>query len=325
MNFLRSFQTKDHFQTEIVADQDSPSNYFDKHELQEYEESARKAAEMELILGKALAVHQRDTGSIHKMERYGEHSAIEVGKRIASMHSRDEMSAANARLGRANSFDSGTSSTASLPTFVRVQSGDSVLKPQNSWDEELKKYDSDDQSLSNLPPGRDWSKLRREFDEQSRFTHEKGDLVFGKRSRSIGKRALGFGKKILGDSSNRPASTYKIKARSKSNRSVQKGYAMDYDVEVALNEKKHFWEGRPSILKAALARKETSGTKQKAKETPQKDQEDASVAERGTRITVVEGYYVADDEDPVETQEKHGTELHQIFGGACSPALCTKK
>ena len=92
MNFLRSFQAKDHFQSEVVGEQD----YFDKRELQVYEESVKKAAEMELILGNALALHQRDTGSIHKMERYGEHSAIEVGKRIGSMHSRADMTASGA-------------------------------------------------------------------------------------------------------------------------------------------------------------------------------------------------------------------------------------
>ena len=360
MNFLRSLQTKDQFQTEVVVEDDR--SYFDKHELQEYEESTKKAAEMELILGNALALHQRDTGSVHKMERYGEHSAIEVGKRIASMHSRDEMSISNAHLGRAKSFDSRTSSfgsTASLPHFVRVQKGDSVLKQQNSWDEELKKYDSDD-SLGDLPPGRDWSKLRREFDEQSKLSYQEGYLRLGKRGPSIGKRALGLGKKkdtsdeqsrltyeegdllngkrnqsigklleirkkILRDASNRPSTTYKIKgARTSKNRSVQRGYAMDYDVEVALNEKKNIWDSK--VLQAALARREKLKNKKlEAEQTRRKEEQEALEADRGTRITVVEGYYVADDEEPVDTQEKPGTELHQIFGGACNPGLCTKK
>ena len=254
MNFLR--RTKEQFKTEIVGEKDDGSRYFDGDDLSEYEHSTKKAAEMELILGNALAVHERDNGSIHSLERYGSHSAIEVGRRIATMQSKDDW---DSQLGKADSFglDSRTSSigsVASLPTFVKVQRGDSVLSAQRSWDEE--QYDA--RSLVDSVPkatGRSWNKLRREVYEESRATYNEEDNIEPKRSQSIGRKALGFGKKILRDTSNRSSNGYGVKQHSESE-PIRRSFAKDYNVEVSLKNKKKFWERQPSLIKAALAKKE---------------------------------------------------------------------
>eukprot|EP00533_Pseudo-nitzschia_delicatissima_P016069 CAMPEP_0197280058 /NCGR_PEP_ID=MMETSP1432-20130617/20979_1 /TAXON_ID=44447 /ORGANISM="Pseudo-nitzschia delicatissima, Strain UNC1205" /LENGTH=322 /DNA_ID=CAMNT_0042746683 /DNA_START=66 /DNA_END=1034 /DNA_ORIENTATION=- len=242
MNFLRSFQ-KDQNKTKIVGENDDGSRYFDGDELSEYENSIKKAAEMEIILGNALAMHERDNGSIHSLERYGSYQAIEMGQRIATMNSREELAASHTDSYDFGSRTSSLGSAASLPTFVRVQREDSMLLRQKSWDEE--KYE-EPQNLEavKLTSTRTWSKLRREFDEESRAKYDVDGEEGPRCTQAIENKARDL-KKVLRDSSNRG---HGLKQR-KPSESIRRGFARDYDVEVTLKNKKNFWERQPSILK----------------------------------------------------------------------------
>lgn len=263
MNFLRSFQSKDDkYKAQVVAERDDSSRYFDGDDYSDFEDSCKKAAEMEIILGNALAMHARDNGSIHSLERYGEHSAIEVGRRIGTMHSREEMAASHTDSYDFGSRTSSLGSAASLPTFVRVQREDSMLLRQRSWDEE--KHE-EPQAPYDLPKTstRTWSKLRREFDEESRAKHEENGEAGPRCTQAIETRAKEL-TKILRDTSNR-SSGYGLKQRRPSE-SIQRGVAKDYDVEVTLKSKKKIWERQPSLLKKLKRKKDRSAPEDETKQ-----------------------------------------------------------
>ena len=297
MNFLRSFQTKEQYKASVVAENDGGS-YSDGDEFSDYENSSKTAVEMENILGHALALTERSNGSIHSLERSGLNSAIEIGRRIGSMHSREEMGIPNAHLSRSDSFSnlsrsSSLGSVESLPTFVRVEREDSLFVSQPAWENFIDHEEKEDEQ-ANRPKtsNRSWNKLRREVYEETKGASQYEDEISPQRTRSIGRRALGFPKKMLRDSRNiLRGDTLEKRNRSdpnNKNEEIRKGYAKDYDVEVTLQTKKTFWERTPSLKSfgkgkksavAALSRSKRgrNNGKNRDKSSKQGDQVDMDV------------------------------------------------
>ena len=312
MNFLRSFQSKEqHPKAKIVSDKDEDSNYSYGYgdEFLDYDSPSKRATEMENILGNALALTERSNGSIHSLGRTGTNSAIEIGRRIGSMHSREEMSILGGDdLSHTDSFSnlsrsSSLGSTASLPTFVRVE-GHSVpgILSQKSWDDTISgrhEETEDDQIPRSGTSGRSWNKLRREVYEESKGTslYEGDDL---RRSRSIGRRALGFSKKILRDSRNIAlGDAVTRRNRSEKNPNIRKGYAKDYDVEVTLQNKKTFWDMTPSMTSFGKGKKSVSAALSRSRRgrnngktinnslgTPKTYVDDSSLVEKNSNVVV---------------------------------------
>jgi hypothetical protein len=263
MNFFRSAPTQDYTKkVEIIGERDDVSSYSYGDEFSECENPSKKAAEMENILGNALAMTERSTGSLHSLTRSG---TIDLGRRIATMNSREEMGGiSDAHLTNNDSFNyisrtSSLGSVVSLPTFVKVERGDQVIFSQQSWDnymmsddyneekdEEQQNYNVSKTEAQETPkPHRSWNKLRREVNEESRAKYEEEENIgIGRRStQSIGKKVIGLRKKI-------DALVENVRSeRSDKNTRNSKGCAKDYDVEVSLHDRKFFWDRQPSIIK----------------------------------------------------------------------------
>jgi hypothetical protein len=225
----------------------------------EDEGTSERATEMENILGNALAMTERSNGSIHSLQRSGTNSAMEIGRRIARTHSRENMAISSAHMTNNDSFSyisrtSSFDSTQSLPSFVKVDRQNSFIRPQRSWDNYMDNDDGQHSGYSsssqrslvnsyNAPrtdgPHRSWNKLRREFEE-----HEGNG---NRRTRSLGRKASALRKKLLGDSHSNKSSSETRKKRSSSRYSNNqnpkggRGYAKDYDVEVSLDSRKKLW------------------------------------------------------------------------------------
>ena len=169
MNIFRSFRTaekNDRFEARIIAEKDDDSNYPYRNEYEcdddDDEDPAKKAEEMEKILGNALTLTERNNGSILSLQRSGANSAIEMGRRIASLRSPEEMVASDAHLNNNDTFNyisrsSSLQSVASLPTFIKVERGHSVILAQRSWDvimsEDRRKEEEQQQNNNSVHTG----------------------------------------------------------------------------------------------------------------------------------------------------------------------------
>jgi len=294
MNLFRPIQTAENkklFKAEIIAEKDDGSNYPEGDEFSEYENSSKKAAEMETILGNALAMTERSNGSIHSLQRSGTNSAIEIGRRIATMYSRENMAISDAHLENNDSFSyisrtSSLGSVVSLPTFVKVDREDPIIFAQQSWDNTTSdNHEFKDEQKSSVNTGyesashrsflnntnapeseaskpkvlnRSWNKLRREVDGEARAMAKEGDEmdITPRRIQSIGSKVLGFRKKVEKFISSDP---------NNKNTRIREGYAKDYDVEVSLRNRKKKWVSYPSIIKGGKSKKAASTTAFKSK------------------------------------------------------------
>lgn len=304
MNLFRSIRTNEekeyNIKAEIIAEDDDGLNCLYGDEISEYEESSRKAMEMENILGNALAMTERSNGSIHSLQRSGTNSAIEIGRRIASLHSREKMSISDVHLEDDDSFSyisrtSSLGSALSLPTFVKVDGEDSRILTQQSWDNTMsdcneendaskksflktcyeslshRKFLKNTNTLDTAEPkpkisNRSWNKLRREVYEESRAITKCDEEDFvPRRTQSIGKIAFGFRKKILGDSRDKSSCGSPLEKRNstdpKNKNTRSRGvYAKDYDVEVSLEDRKNIWNKLPSKVRGGKDNKKSSTT-----------------------------------------------------------------
>jgi len=283
----RSSRSKENFRTEIVAEGDDGSSYryYYGDEFSEDENPSKQAVEMENILGNALALTERSNGSIHSLQRSGTNSAVEIGRRIASIHSRENMAISDAHLVNNDSFSyisrtSSFDSSASLPTFVKIaREGDPDIVRQHSWDNMMSNdyEEKDDEQNSSGNAGyyntnnlesalrpktsnRSWNKLRREVDQESGVINIEGEENLQQRVPSLGKRASDFRKKIIRDFRNKSNHDEQIKNhsinRNQGGMEQRKGIAKDYDVEVTLeNRKKSFWDRHPAIVRGVSMKK----------------------------------------------------------------------
>ena len=88
---------------EIIAENANGSDYPYSDDFSEFDEDhSKKAMEMENILGNALAMTERSNGSIHSLHRSGTNSAMEIGRRIGSLHSREDLATSEAATRRRN-------------------------------------------------------------------------------------------------------------------------------------------------------------------------------------------------------------------------------
>mmetsp|Transcript_6623 Transcript_6623/g.14344 ORF Transcript_6623/g.14344 Transcript_6623/m.14344 type:complete len:418 (+) Transcript_6623:130-1383(+) len=290
MNLFRSVRTseeKEPFEAEIVdGDDDSCYAFSDGSYDSENEDPFKKAVELENILGNALAMAERSNGSIHSLSRNGTNSAIEVGRRIASKHSLEEIAASNGlqfdndnNVNDAHSYVSRTSSlgsVASLPTFVRVNDEEPIIYPKRSWDVPVSEYREDEhslnteiesksprsvmggnfsvtpQTLASTPQTiskRSWNKLRREVDEEKWSKKPQDEGIAATRTMSMGRNGFGFRKKGLQDSSKKSAKKISNDTNGINRTSSDiESYAKDYDVEVSLqhNNSKQGFWGKNS-------------------------------------------------------------------------------
>jgi len=302
MNIFRSIRTvekKKLVKAEIIEEKDNGTNYPYSDDFCEFDENhSKKAVEMENILGNALAMTESSNGSIHSLQRSGTNSAIEIGRRIGSLHSRENL-ASEAHLSNNDSFSyisrtSSLGSAASLPTFVKAEKGDPMIFSQKSLEnmmfDDTEEINDEENSSQNVGydntnhrktsnstnatkteapiPNRSWNKLRREVNEEARATTKRGkeENATFRRTQSFGRMAFRIPKKLLRESRNRLCSDNLEKCINSHSREKdikdRKGYAKDYDVEVSLQTKKNGWDGHLSVMRGK-GRKTASSTASK--------------------------------------------------------------
>mmetsp|Transcript_15972 Transcript_15972/g.36989 ORF Transcript_15972/g.36989 Transcript_15972/m.36989 type:complete len:405 (+) Transcript_15972:117-1331(+) len=304
MNIFRSTRTaekKNFVKAEIIAEKDDSLIYQYDDDFSEFnEDHSKKAREMEIILGNALAMTESNNGSIRSLQRSGTNSAIEIGRRIGSLHSRENLANSEAHLSNndSSSYISRTSSfgsAVSLPTFVKADKADSMIFAQQSLENMMFDHNdknNDENSCQNTGsdhmshkrtsnntditttdapmPNRSWSKLRREVNEEARATttREKEESPTFRRTQSIGRIALRFPKKTFRVSRKKSSSDTRQNRsssdRSKEDNKGRKGYAKDYDVEVSLQTQKKVWDRHLPIMRGGKGKKTISSTSSKS-------------------------------------------------------------
>uniref|UniRef100_A0A7S4AQM6 Uncharacterized protein n=1 Tax=Pseudo-nitzschia australis TaxID=44445 RepID=A0A7S4AQM6_9STRA len=226
----RKAEKNDPVQQTIIGDQDDESNY-------PYEDELNAAAEMDKILGKAVTITEENNGSIISLQRSG---TFEMGRRIASMGSKEELSVSDshAPLENTESFSyasrsSSLQSTASLPSFLKVEKEDPVTMARKSWDTLMREEeqnllvsnngfefatsadantnDDSNATAGTAAPGptvslkaRSWSKLRQEIDGEANSmrtpTSSGKENTTLSRSISLGRMGFSLRKRNLKDS-----------------------------------------------------------------------------------------------------------------------------
>lgn len=169
------------YQTRILdSREDSDHEYFNDYAADLDVSATAKAKETEYILSNAVDLAERNTGSILCFQNVSsKSSALQLGRRVSSIRSVEEMAFAHNLEERASlssvggSLDGGRS----LPTFIRVEKGSGQpISAQKSWES---MWSSDDDGADH-PPGahrsapvgnkapvtRSWSKLRNLLDRE---------------------------------------------------------------------------------------------------------------------------------------------------------------
>jgi hypothetical protein len=144
-----------------------------------------KAQEFETSLGQAISMAERDSGSLLALQHMNRMNVIEMGRRISSLRSMQEAPAPYGEeddlkyvqnLASARSFHT----TASLPTFLKVEKGNPAILTQKSWESIDYCTDTEESDMGDeegIVPGvpsptpartRSWNKLRQTLDKEER-------------------------------------------------------------------------------------------------------------------------------------------------------------
>ena len=310
MNFFRLGQVK----VKIIGDREedisSDNSYGD--EFSEYDEDpSQKAAEMENILGNALAVTER-TGSLRSLTRSG---TIDLGRRIATMNSKENEagSISDAHLTNNDTFNHVTRSSSyasldSLPTFVKVEKEDRLMMSYDS-------SEKDEEREREAPiPRRSWTKLRQEVNEELRAKGEEDKTIDIRRrsTQSIGKSVVRLRKKI-------DSLVENVKERTDKNNRNSKGCAKDYDVEVSLQDKKFFWDRQSSIIKR---RGKTSKSKRRNRNINQEKENSRNANADAEENSVVEETSIVERNSDVVIKSHETMHTGNVLFEALEVACC---
>lgn len=217
-----------------------------------------KAHQMESVLGNAITMAERNSGSLLCLQQMTEMNAIELGRRISTFQSmkgyQEETKEEIPDLSKMATLTSSHSfqSAASLPTFLKVERGDPAILTQKSWDT-ISRTDSESEeeredgtnkkskAVPITPPrSRSWNKLRKTLSKEEHSA---------RKEQQKSKRA------VAGRTS--PGRLSNLFSRKKSeNQSASQSFAKDRDVEVSLqSEKQRGWGTR---LRRRSSKKEPS-------------------------------------------------------------------
>ncbi|KAG7356342.1 hypothetical protein IV203_001028 [Nitzschia inconspicua] len=204
-----------------------------------------KAQQMENVLGDAISLAERNSGSIICLQKLTAMNAVEFGRRISTFRSmkefeetkEEDMSTPHdlthwASLASSRSMQR----TASLPTFLKVERGDPAILTQKSW-ETISRTDSESEDDENekttsaavpVTPSRSWNKLRKTLSREER------NAVKSRKKESN-----------VGLSLTTRASPFRLFSRKNTEPEGPQSFAKNSDVEVSLqSEKKRGWGHR---------------------------------------------------------------------------------
>ncbi|MGK3737580.1 MAG: hypothetical protein ACI8RD_004841 [Bacillariaceae sp.] len=271
MRFFKQLpsQKENHFKARIIDKDEEEFIHSDYPYDDKYDNEDRKVDEVENTLFDALTTVERSNGSLLCLQKFGTNSAVEMGRRISSLRSPEEMGVSgDVKLNDSETLSSASRSSSlhsarSMPTFIKVERGNTSLA-QKSWDAITSDSLEDDKRTTNtgcnsssanvneFPTSRrrSWTKLRREVKDK--------DIRFKENARIPLVRRFGsrIKKKNSPDSLNSnklPNSSFKEQRNNRSegtNSTCSRGdvsnnknnyslnYAKDYAVEVSLQDRK---------------------------------------------------------------------------------------
>jgi hypothetical protein len=278
MKFFKQLpsQKENRFKARII-DKDEEEFHSDYPYGDTYDNEDRRADAIENTLFDALTTVERSNGSLLSLQQYGTNSAVEMGRRISSLRSPKEMGVSgdvklnDSETLRSASRSSSLHSAKSMPTFIKVERGNTFLA-QKSWDAIMSDSLEDDKRMTNtsrtsrsanvneFPTSRrrSWTKLRREVnDKDTRFKENARIPLVGRFVSRIKKKnsldSLNSNKlpnsSFKGQRNNRGEGTNSTCSRgdvSNNKKNSSLNYAKDYDIEVSLQDRKTNWRRRSS-------------------------------------------------------------------------------
>jgi hypothetical protein len=186
MKFFKQLpsQKENHIKTRII-DEDEEEFRSDYPYGDTYDNEDRKADAIENNLFDALTTVERSNGSLLCLQQFGTNSAVEMGRRISSLRSPEEMGVSgDVKLNDSEALCSASRSSSlhgakAIPTFIKVERGNTFLA-QKSWDAIMSDSLEDDKRMTNtgcnsssanvneFPTSRrrSWTKLRREVKDK---------------------------------------------------------------------------------------------------------------------------------------------------------------
>jgi hypothetical protein len=238
LNCIPRSSTRERFLARVIDAKEDDEEVEEFMRMNPYEHGTSKAVEMENILGNALSMAERSNGSLLCFQQMTPNNAIEMGRRISSLRSLEELAVVERNDDDKSNFAPSLSSpisfqeTRSLPTFLKVESGHPAILTQKSWetilstdDEEVHGAQATAQLCQDIPAnpptrGRSWKKLRTTISKEAKESKNPPNV------RGLGggtKKIEGFRKVFAGDNSNGM------------NRS--ESFAKDCPIEVSLHPK----------------------------------------------------------------------------------------
>ena len=261
MKFFKPLPSRkeNHFKARII-DKDEEEFHSDYPYGDTYDNEDREADAIENTLFDALTTVERSNGSLLSLQQFGTNSAVEMGRRISSLRSAGETGvSSDVKLNDSETRSSSLHSEISMPTFIKVERGNTFLA-QKSWDAIMSDSLEDDKRMTNtgcnssranvneIPTSRrrSWSKLRREVKDKDTSTKENARIpLVGRLGSRIKKKnsldSLNSDKlpnsSFKGQRNNHGEGTNSTCSRgdvSNNNKNYSLNYAKDYDVEVSL-------------------------------------------------------------------------------------------